>query len=125
MAVIKTSKRTVFFILVIFGVLVIVWLLFFVPQFIIAAVYIAFAQQVQFGFPGAASVHALLLYPEKGLLLNPTGAAILKLCTGEQTLSEIVAALVVEFQSDTEKVQTEVLTFIQGLLDRGLIQAEP
>jgi len=67
----------------------------------------------------------ILLYPEKGLLLNPTGAAILKLCTGEQTLSEIVAALVVEFQSDTEKVQTEVLTFIQGLLDRGLIQAEP
>jgi pyrroloquinoline quinone biosynthesis protein D len=67
----------------------------------------------------------ILLYPEKGLLLNPTGAAILKLCTGEQTLAAIVAALVVEFQSDTDKVQAEVMAFIQGLLDRGLVQAEP
>ena len=67
----------------------------------------------------------ILLYPEKGLLLNPTGAAILKLCTGEQTLSAIIATLVVEFQSDTERVQAEVVTFVQGLLDRGLVQAEP
>jgi pyrroloquinoline quinone biosynthesis protein D len=67
----------------------------------------------------------ILLYPEKGLLLNPTGAAILKLCTGEQTLSAIIATLVLEFQSDTEKVQAEVVTFVQGLLDRGLVQAEP
>ena len=67
----------------------------------------------------------ILLYPEKGLLLNPTGAAILKLCTGEQTLSSIIAALTLEFQSEQSKVQVEVLTFVQGLLDRGLIQAEP
>lgn len=67
----------------------------------------------------------ILLYPEKGLLLNPTGAAILKLCTGERTLTEIITALVLEFQSDTDKVQAEVLFFVQGLLDRGLIQAEP
>ncbi|HEY1536025.1 MAG TPA: pyrroloquinoline quinone biosynthesis peptide chaperone PqqD [Polyangiaceae bacterium] len=67
----------------------------------------------------------ILLYPEKGLLLNPTGAAILKLCTGEQTLSAIIATLSLEFQSDTEKVQAEVVAFVQGLLDRGLVQAEP
>jgi pyrroloquinoline quinone biosynthesis protein D len=67
----------------------------------------------------------ILLYPEKGLLLNPTGAAILRLCTGERTLSEIIAALVLEFQSDTHEVQAEVLSFLQGLLDRGLVQAEP
>ena len=67
----------------------------------------------------------ILLYPEKGLLLNPTGAAILKLCTGEQSLSGIIATLALEFQSDEAKVQTEVLSFVQGLLDRGLLQAEP
>ncbi|MEP7051043.1 MAG: pyrroloquinoline quinone biosynthesis peptide chaperone PqqD [Pseudomonadota bacterium] len=67
----------------------------------------------------------ILLYPEKGLLLNATGAAILTRCTGQQTLSEIVAALALEFQSDEAKVTAEVLTFVQGLLDRGLIQAEP
>ncbi|MEO8902352.1 MAG: pyrroloquinoline quinone biosynthesis peptide chaperone PqqD [Polyangiaceae bacterium] len=67
----------------------------------------------------------ILLYPEKGLLLNPTGAAILKLCTGEQTLFRIIAALTLEFQSDQAKVQAEVLAFVQTLLDRGLIQVEP
>ena len=67
----------------------------------------------------------ILLYPEKGLLLNATGAAILKLCTGERTLSWIISALTLEFQSEQAKVQAEVLTFVQGLLDRGLLQAEP
>jgi pyrroloquinoline quinone biosynthesis protein D len=67
----------------------------------------------------------ILLYPEKGLLLNATGAAILRLCTGEQTLSAIIATLAQAFESDTEKMQTEVLSFVQGLLDRGLLQAEP
>ncbi len=67
----------------------------------------------------------LLLYPEKGLLLNPTGAAILKLCTGEQSLSQIITTLAAEFQNEPEVLKPEVLTFVQGLLDRGLLQAEP
>jgi len=67
----------------------------------------------------------LLLYPEKGLLLNPTGAAILKLCDGEHALSAIVATLAVEFRGEPLVLQEEVLTFVQGLLDRGLLQAAP
>ncbi len=67
----------------------------------------------------------ILLYPEKGLLLNPTGAAILKLCDGEKSLGEIIAALAVEFQSEPAKLEPEVLGFVKGLLDRGLVQAEP
>jgi pyrroloquinoline quinone biosynthesis protein D len=67
----------------------------------------------------------ILLYPEKGLLLNPTGAAILKLCDGQHTLSAIVGALAIEFQGDADVLRVEVLTFVQGLLDRGLLQAEP
>jgi coenzyme PQQ biosynthesis protein PqqD len=67
----------------------------------------------------------ILLYPEKGLLLNPTGAAILKLCTGEHTLAAIIEALALEFESKPEVLGGEVCAFVQGLLDRGLIQAEP
>jgi pyrroloquinoline quinone biosynthesis protein D len=67
----------------------------------------------------------ILLYPEKGLLLNPTGAAILALCTGEQTLSAIVMALAAQFQTEPGRLEPEVLSFVQGLLDRGLLQAEP
>jgi pyrroloquinoline quinone biosynthesis protein D len=67
----------------------------------------------------------LLLYPEKGLLLNPTGAAILKLCTGEHALGAIIATLATEFQSEPDVLRPEVLTFVQGLLERGLLQVEP
>ncbi|HKO51684.1 MAG TPA: pyrroloquinoline quinone biosynthesis peptide chaperone PqqD [Polyangiaceae bacterium] len=67
----------------------------------------------------------ILLYPEKGLLLNPTGAAILKLCDGEKPLSLVIATLAAEFQSDADVLRVEVLTFVQGLLDRGLLQAVP
>lgn len=66
----------------------------------------------------------VLLYPEKGLLLNPTGAAILTLCTGEHTLAAIVETLAAQFQSEPARLEPEVLSFVQGLLDRGLLQAE-
>ena len=67
----------------------------------------------------------ILLYPEKGLLLNATGAAILRLCTGEHTLSGIVATLATQFQTEPQRLEPEVLSFVQGLLDRGLLQAAP
>jgi coenzyme PQQ biosynthesis protein PqqD len=67
----------------------------------------------------------ILLYPEKGLLLNPAGAAILKRCDGQQALSAIIAALAVEFRTEEDVLRSEVLTFVQGLLDRGLLQAVP
>ena len=67
----------------------------------------------------------LLLYPEKGLLLNATGAAIVKRCTGERSLSAIITELSGEFPNAAGALEAEVLTFVQGLLDRGLVQAEP
>ena len=67
----------------------------------------------------------VLLYPEKGLLLNATGAAILKRCTGELALSAIVAELALEFPGESAALEAEVLAFVQSLLDRGLVQAEP
>jgi len=67
----------------------------------------------------------ILLYPEKGLLLNPTGAAILALCTGEHAVSAIIQTLATQFQSEPARLEPEVLAFVQGLLDRGLLQAEP
>jgi pyrroloquinoline quinone biosynthesis protein D len=67
----------------------------------------------------------ILLYPEKGLLLNPTGAAILKLCDGQLSLTAIIATLAAEFQSDADLLQREVLGFVQGLLERGLLQVAP
>ena len=64
----------------------------------------------------------ILLYPEKGLLLNPTGTAILQQCNGEQTLSDIIVVLAAQFQTEPQKLQAEVLAFVQGLFsERGLL----
>lgn len=65
----------------------------------------------------------ILLYPEKGLLLNATGAAILALCTGEHAVSLIIQTLAAQFQSEPARLEPEVLSFVQQLLDRGLLQA--
>jgi coenzyme PQQ biosynthesis protein PqqD len=35
----------------------------------------------------------MLLYPEKGLVLNPTAADVAQLCTGEHTVGAIIAQL--------------------------------
>ena len=46
-------------------------------------------------------------------------------CSGEQSVSAIIALLALEFQSDAAVLEPEVLAFVQSLLDRGLLQAEP
>jgi coenzyme PQQ biosynthesis protein PqqD len=51
----------------------------------------------------------ILLYPEKGLLLNATGTAILQHCDGEQTLSAIITALAAQFQTEPTRLEPEVL----------------
>jgi len=44
---------------------------------------------------------------------------------GEISVSEIVATLAEEFRADAALLRVEVLGFVQGLLDRGLLQAAP
>lgn len=68
----------------------------------------------------------LLLYPEKGMQLNPTAAAIVQLCTGERTVADIVAALAEQYTSQPrEVVEREVYSFLTALNDRALLRTEP
>ncbi|HEX4339314.1 MAG TPA: pyrroloquinoline quinone biosynthesis peptide chaperone PqqD [Polyangiaceae bacterium] len=68
----------------------------------------------------------VLLYPEKGLLLNPTGARILELCTGERTVASIVELLVGEHSAALPgTIAAEVNGFLQRLFDAGLVKTEP
>jgi pyrroloquinoline quinone biosynthesis protein D len=68
----------------------------------------------------------VLLYPEKGLLLNPTGARILELCDGERTVASIVDALVGEHDGAArDTIANEVTEFLQRLFDAGLVRSEP
>lgn len=65
----------------------------------------------------------LLLFPEKGLALNPTAAAILKLCTGEHTVGAIVERLLQTYETEPrDVVEWEVLRFLASMADRGLVR---
>lgn len=68
----------------------------------------------------------VLLYPEKGLVLNRTGSAIAKLCTGEHSVEDIVRRLVEEHEKgDRTVIEPEVIAFLDALLARGLLRLEP
>jgi coenzyme PQQ biosynthesis protein PqqD len=64
----------------------------------------------------------LLLYPERGLELNPTAADIVRLCTGTHTLAAIVEQLAAKYASQPrEAIAREVVTFLAAMSERGLV----
>lgn len=65
----------------------------------------------------------VLLYPEKGLLLNSTGAAILALCDGERSLRQIAEGLQASYATATvEALERDVQAFLTSLAERGLLE---
>ena len=67
----------------------------------------------------------LLLYPERGLALNGTAVDVVRLCTGELTVTGIVEQLIEKYTDQPREVmEREVLTFLATLFDRGLVHAE-
>jgi len=64
----------------------------------------------------------MLLYPEKGLVLNPTAADIAKLCTGEQSVGAIVDQLASKYGKEATVIEREVMGFLSALAERGLLQ---
>jgi pyrroloquinoline quinone biosynthesis protein D len=68
----------------------------------------------------------MLLYPEKGMLLNATGTAILQLCSGEHTLAAIIDKLAETYAGQPKStIEAEVRSFLGALVERGLIEAAP
>jgi len=67
----------------------------------------------------------LLLYPERGLVLNGTATDVLKLCTGADTIADIVTKLAEKYGHDESAVEQEVMSLLNALMERGLIQADP
>lgn len=67
----------------------------------------------------------VILAPEKGLALNATGSAISLLCTGDHTVEAIIEELSSSHPAaERGLVESEVLVFLQSLLDRGLVEVE-
>jgi coenzyme PQQ biosynthesis protein PqqD len=65
----------------------------------------------------------MLLYPEKGLVLNDTATAVVKLCTGEHTVQGIIDALVATYEAQPrEAIEREVLNFLAAMAERALLE---
>ena len=65
-----------------------------------------------------------LLYPERGLELSDSAARIVALCSGpggERTVAGIVDELTAASGEPRERIETEVLSFLGALDDRGLL----
>ena len=68
----------------------------------------------------------MLLYPERGMVLNPTAAEIVKRCTGELTVTEIIAQLAEQYTAQSrDAIEREVVQFLDAMTDRGLVRSEP
>ncbi|WP_423906653.1 pyrroloquinoline quinone biosynthesis peptide chaperone PqqD [Candidatus Spongiihabitans sp.] len=61
----------------------------------------------------------VILYPEGMVELNASSAAILKLCDGERSFSEIVSAL--EKQFSVSDINNEVADFLTTALEKNWV----
>ena len=67
----------------------------------------------------------MLLYPERGLVLNPTAADVVQLCTGEHTVGAIVDRLADKYAPQPrESIEREIVTLLVRLATRGLIRSD-
>lgn len=62
-----------------------------------------------------------LLYPERGLELSDSAARIVALCDGDRTIAAIVDELRAASGEPRERIESEVLSFLRALDDRGLL----
>lgn len=64
----------------------------------------------------------VLLYPEGVLMLNPTGHAIVSLCTGQTTLEQIVANLAERYKVTPQEISSQVTDYLNRLRSRNLLE---
>jgi pyrroloquinoline quinone biosynthesis protein D len=67
----------------------------------------------------------MLIYPDRGMVLNPSAAAILELCTGEHDVAEIVGALHARADGATRmELERDVVAFLDSMLERMLVRID-
>jgi pyrroloquinoline quinone biosynthesis protein D len=66
----------------------------------------------------------IVLYPEGVLMLNPTGEAIVSLCTGETTFQDIVANLSARYKVSEQEIAPQVAEYLNRLRERNLLELQ-
>jgi coenzyme PQQ biosynthesis protein PqqD len=64
----------------------------------------------------------MLLYPEGALLLNPTGQAIVSLCTGQASVQEILSHLAARYRVPAQEITPEVMEYLNRLRAHNLLE---
>ncbi len=64
----------------------------------------------------------IILYPEGVLMLNPTGHAIVVLCTGQTTFQEIVDNLAARYKKTAQEISPQVAEYLNRLRERNLLE---
>ncbi len=64
----------------------------------------------------------MLLWPERGMVLNPTATEIVKLCTGDATVADIADQLGAKYPTQPRDVlEHQLVEFLTSMADRGLM----
>lgn len=66
----------------------------------------------------------VLLGPERAIMLDEIGEAILSRVDGVTTLEAIVADLAASYDAPVEMIHGDVVEFLQGLADKRLVDLE-
>ena len=67
----------------------------------------------------------MLLYPERGLILNETGASILAMCDGKHSIPMMIASFTGEAGVLKIDIEKEVVSFLHTIQARGLFEPPP
>src|SRR5258705_11033962 len=67
----------------------------------------------------------ILLYPEGVLTLNPTGHAIVSLCTGRSTFEDMLLSLASLYKTSPQKIAPEIEEYLNRLRHRNLLELRP
>lgn len=65
----------------------------------------------------------IILAPERVFDPDETAVAVLKLCDGQRSVSEITETLSKEYQAPIEEITNDVVAMLQDLADKGVVKA--
>lgn len=63
----------------------------------------------------------VILAPERVFNPDDTAVVVLKLCDGANTVSDIASHLATEYQAPAKEIETDILTMLQDLADKGVV----
>jgi pyrroloquinoline quinone biosynthesis protein D len=65
----------------------------------------------------------VILAPERVFNPDETAVAVLKLCDGHRSVSEIASTLSREYQAPLEEITNDITAMLQDLSDKGVVKA--